>query len=149
MRILLLAPSGAFAEALAALALGEDNRQDQTVVVFATSTDASGATQEIRLGPKAAPSSGQLARALNSSVIGRNAKRLSPLDGGHRFARVASRSMAFRSAAETSDVIIGLERDSILAAWTALNRWASPYSRAVYGLAPGAAVLASMRSASN
>lgn len=146
MRILLLAPSGAFAETLTTLGLADEDSQDQAIVVFATSTDAPGATQEIRLGTKAEPSSGRVARALNSSVIGRNAKRLSPLDGGRRFARVASQSVAFQDAAKTADVIIALERDSILAAWTALNRWASSHTRAAYGLAPGAAVLASIRS---
>lgn len=145
MRVLILAPSGTFAEALTSLALAQEGGQDQTVVVFATSTDASGAVHEIRLGAKAAPARGRVARALNNSVIGRNVKRLSPLDGGRRFARVARQSVSFREAAETADVIIALERDSILAAWNALNRWASPSVRVVYGLAPGAAVLASIR----
>ncbi|MGM7672160.1 hypothetical protein [Microbacterium sp. A93] len=145
MRVLLLAPSGAFAEALTTLGLTQDDSPDQTTIVFATSTDAPGAAQEIRLGPNAGPSSGQVARALNSSVVGRNVKRLSPLDGGRRFARAARQSVPLREAAETADVIIALERDSILAAWTLLDRWASTSTRAVYGLAPGAAVLASMR----
>lgn len=149
MRILLLAPSGAIAEALTALGLTEEDGPDQALAVVATSNDASGVTQEIRLGMKACPAKGPLAQSLNRSVVGRNLKRLTPLDGGHRFARASRQNKLFREAAMAADLIIALERDSIFAAWIALQRWASPNARAVYGLAPGVALLSAMRTNGN
>ncbi|MEV8172862.1 hypothetical protein [Microbacterium sp. NPDC077486] len=145
MNIMLLSPSGSFASALESLPL--DGERDHVALVTATASDSEAATTLIRLGAAALPARSRLARALERSVIGRNIKRLSPLDGGWRFASAARRSTELRRAAAEADLIIALERDSALAAWQVLHRWARPGARGLSGLASGRALLTSRRGA--
>ncbi|MEZ7754633.1 hypothetical protein O5Y58_03860 [Microbacterium paraoxydans] len=145
MNILLLSPGGAFASALESLPLDRD--RDRVTLVTAVASDAQDASPLIRLGAAALPSRSRLARALESSVIGRNIKRLSPLDGSRRFAAAARRSAELRRAVAQADLIVALERDSVLAAWKALHGWAPAGTRGVFGLAPARALLTSRRRA--
>ncbi|MFC7790063.1 hypothetical protein ACU045_13895 [Microbacterium sp. MAHUQ-60] len=145
MKIMLLSPSGAFAAAMESLADGESTYS--TVLVAAHAVDLPTDATLIRLGDTALAPEGRLLKALDRTMIGRNIKRLPPLDGGHRFAARARRSHEFRSAAAEADLIVALERDAVLAAWTALRSWSKPHARGVFGLAPARAVLAALRAA--
>lgn len=140
MRLLLIAPSGAVAAALDSLQISRDDHVD---VVTATTSDADGT--RIVLGPSALPSKGRVAAVLQRSVIGRNLLRLTPLDGGRRFAKAANRSRDFQASAAEADLIVALERDAILTAWKALRSSTRPGARGVHGLAPARALLAASR----
>jgi hypothetical protein len=145
MKIMLLSPSGAFAAAMESLADGEPT--DSMVLVAAREVDQPTDATRIRLGDTAFAPESPLLKALDQTMIGRNIKRLPPLDRGHRFAARARRSHEFRSAAAEADLIVALERDAVLAAWTALRSWSKPHARGVFGLAPARAVLAALRAA--
>lgn len=143
MRLLVIAPSGAVAAALDSLQIRSDDHVD---VVTATSCDAQGSSvAQIELGPSALPSRGRMATALQRSVIGRNILRLTPLDGGRRFAKAARRNRDFQTSTAEADLIVALERDGILTAWKALRASARPGVRGVHGLAPARALLAAGR----
>lgn len=148
MNVILLSPSGAFASALESLGL--DDAEDRITVVYAVTNDASADSyaEAIRLGPAALPPRGSFMATLNRSALGRNLKRILPLDGGRRFATRARKDRRFRTAAADADLIVALERDAVLAAWTGLHRWALRPSRGVFGLAPARALLEGMRNAS-
>lgn len=143
MKILLLSPTGSFAAALDSLNLVAP--RESAVGVTAVSADSGADLELIALGGAALPPRGRLAAGLGSSVVGRNLRRLTPLDGGRRFAASAGRSSVLRAAAAESDLIVALERDAVLAAWTALRNWSRPEARGVFGLAPARAVLATHR----
>ncbi|MEJ1087403.1 hypothetical protein WDU99_03625 [Microbacterium sp. Mu-80] len=148
MNILLFSQTGAFTAALESLQI--DLVCDQATLVTATATDVDAAMPTtITLGAKALPARGRMSVALDRSVIGRNVKRLTPLDGGRRFTRAARRNADLRRAASNADLIVALERDTVLAAWTALHKWSRPGTRGVYGLAPARALLTSRRSRSD
>lgn len=144
MRIVLLAPSGAIAESIRSLELGREELLHTTI--FAASTvDLPDPGSIILLGSPSAAADGLIARYLEGSVIGRNLKRISPLDDGRRFARAARKNKQFRDAMASADLIVALERDAILAGWTGLRQWGSEHARGVYGVAPGRAVLTELR----
>lgn len=143
MRILLLSPTGSFANAIDSLKITESS--DTANGVSAIASDADDSLTVLRLGDRALPPQNRLSALLDRSVVGRNLKRLTRLDGGLRFAASARRSPAFRAAVQEADLIVALERDAVLAGWTALRRWAKPTTRGVFGLAPARALLASRR----
>lgn len=147
MNIVLLSPSGRFANALETLQL--DEIRDHCILVCAVADDSDGALTRVRLGSRALPPRGALWSAFDRSVVGRNAKRLLPIDGGRRFAARARRSSEFRTAAGAADMLIALERDAVLATWTALQRWAPATADGVYGLAAGRALLGVRRVAAS
>ncbi|MFJ4224653.1 hypothetical protein [Microbacterium sp. NPDC089695] len=143
MKILLLSPAGSFATSLDSL--GIDGSADSATGVSASGSDADLEFPVLRLGAGALPRRNRLSATLERSVIGRTAKRLTPLDGGFRFAAAARRNPAFRAAVADADLIVALERDAVLAAWTALRRWGRTGARGVFGLAPARALLTSQR----
>lgn len=145
MKILLLSPAGSFASSVDSL--GIDGSIDQATGVSASANDADSSLHLIRLGTRAHPSRSRLASALDGSLVGRNIKRLTPLDGGLRFASAARRSTEFQQAVREADLIVALERDAVLAAWSALRRWGRSDARGVFGLAPARALLTSHRAA--
>lgn len=145
MNILLFSQGGAFTASLESLQI--NLMHDRATLVTAMTTDVDEATlTTIYLGARALPARGRTSAALDGSVIGRNIKRLTPLDGGRRFARAARRSADLRHAVANADLIVALERDTVLAAWTALHKWSRPGTRGVFGLAPARALLTSQRS---
>ena len=145
MRIVLLTPSGSVADGVRSLELSPDELLHTTIIAVSTVDHVPVPATIVSLGPTSASADARIARYLERSVIGRNLKRLSPMDNGRRFARAARKDKRFRDAVASADLIIALERDAILAAWTGLRRWSSDRSRGVYGLAPRRAVLTELR----
>lgn len=143
MKILLLSPAGSFATSVDSLKI--DGVIDEATGVSATATDAGAALVVLRLGSRALPPRNRVSSLLEGSVVGRNLKRLTPLDGGLRFAAAARKNPEFRTAVREADLIVALERDAVLTAWTALRRWGRPDARGVFGLAPARALLTSDR----
>ena len=143
MIVLLIAPNGSVASAIESLPLPADGAHE-VIVVAAESTDHPGSTT-VLLGADSLPGRGRFARALAQSVVGRNLQRLTPADGGRRFYRAARKKHEFRSAARRADLIVALERDGILTAWSALHKDALPTARGVYGIAPATALLKASR----
>lgn len=139
MNVVLITPSGA-AE-VAVERLGLSGGADDVTIVSASPADAAagGKLSHLRL-PEAMPGSSGLARRLRRSAIGRNLIRLSPWDDGRRLAAAARRSDRFRTAAAEADLIVALDRDAILTAWTAARRWARPDAHVVFGAAPAEAL---------
>lgn len=143
MKILLLSPAGSFASSIESLKV--DGSIDRATGVSASGSDAGGAIEVLELGARSLPPRHRVAALLDRSVIGRNVKRLTPLDGGLRFAAAARRHPQFRTAVREADLIVALERDAVLAGWTALRRWGRPEARGVFGLAPARALLTADR----
>jgi hypothetical protein len=149
VNIVLLAPSGTVAPALDRLSLAEPGPGESVAVVTASARDAAGdgPVTTIRLGLTRSTAGARATSVLSGSAAGRNLLRLTPLDGGRRFAAAARRSPAFRTAIQDADLIVVLERDGILAGWRAARRWAKPTARAVFGPAPAEALLTEARAA--
>lgn len=143
MKILLLSPTGSFAASIDSLKVDESG--DEATGVSATANDGGPAFAVVRLGPRALAPQNRIASLMEGSVLGRTVKRLTPYDGGFRFAAAARRNPAFRAAVRDADLIVALERDAVLASWTALRRWGRPGARGVFGLAPARALLTSHR----
>jgi hypothetical protein len=144
MIVLLHSPSGSFEAALDSLPLVSG--RDSVILVSAVDGDATVDRDAVVLGSGALPPRGRLMSALEKSAIGRNLKRILPWDGGRRFATRARRDPAFRAAVAKADLIVALERDAVLAAWSGLRRWAPSQAQGVFGVAPARALLTSRAS---
>lgn len=132
MKIVFIAPSGGFASGLARLPL---RSADHITFVTRDAPD----TEEgevLILKPTAAAVTAAAQRVLGRSVLGRNLLRVSPFDAGRRFWAAARRDESFRAVAEAADVIVALERDAILTAWSATHSYAPTATDGVYGIAP-------------
>lgn len=139
MRIVLIAPSGSVARALKQL--DADAEANEIIVVSRASSDAD--IPSIRLSPRFQGATRRLEGLLSGSALGRTVQRLSPLDAGTRFAGAARRSAALKECVMSADLVVVLERDGILAGWRAAKNWAPAHARAVYGVAPAQAIVAS------
>lgn len=142
MKIALLAPSGTAAAALERLL--EVAQEDDEFILIGAVTAASPGPDIVRVGADGLPPRNAITRALSRSAVGRNLLRLTPWDGGRRFARAVGRGQA-RAALQHSDLVVALERDGILAAWRA-GRGRSPAPRALYGIAAARAMVSRDRS---
>ncbi len=83
----------------------------------------------------------RLMSVLAKTAVGRNALRLSPLDGGRRMWRAIRRDPLATAALANADLIVAAERDAILSVWTAVRSVARPECAAVYGMPAGRAII--------
>ena len=143
MKVALLAPSGTVAAALERL-LEVAQDEDEFILISAAQATPAG-IDVVRVGSDGLPPRNAITRALSRSAVGRNLLRLTPWDGGRRFARAVGRDQRARASVQRSDLVVALERDSILAAWRA-GRGRSPSPRAVYGVAAARAMVSRERS---
>lgn len=141
MNIVLVAPSGGFASALARIPVGPD---DRVVLVTRDAPDADDGDILV-LKPAAASLTAAGQRMLGRSVLGRNLLRISPLDAGRRFWAAARKDLRFHQAARAADVLVALERDAILTAWSATHAYAAASADGVYGIAPAQAAVTRRR----
>lgn len=139
MKIVLISASGAVEVAVERLEV------DQITVVSAAPADVSDSSiDRIQLiGAERKPT--RLGLRLRRGAIGRNVLRLSPWDEGRRLAATARKNQQFQAVVSDADMIVALDRDAILTAWTAARRWASPDAHVVFGIAPAEALLAADR----
>lgn len=141
MKIVLIAPSGAVTSALEQLGTVTDS--DEIIVVSRNAPDAH--LRSIKVTPSFHGATARAESLLGGSVLGRNVLRLSPFDAGRRFAGAALKSPELRTHVASTDILVVLERDGILAGWRAAKRWASDRARAVYGVPPAQAIIAELR----
>lgn len=141
MRIVLLAPGGDVGDARSRSTWKDTHVQ----IISAVAASRGVENDSIDIGPVGAPSrGGRLSRALAGSAIGRNLLRLTPWDGGRRFARAVRRDATASETLRAADLVVALERDAVLAAWNASHRGPHP-PRAVFGLAAADAALVRLR----
>lgn len=141
MRIVLFSVGDSFTTAIESLDL--DLASAHVSVVSATAAHPDERVKSIVLGPRALSPQGRLDTFFERSPAGRNLRRLTPFDGGRRYASAVRRNPGVREAAQDANLLVALERDTALAAWIALHRWAPASGHGVYGIAPARALLAS------
>lgn len=83
---------------------------------------------------------GRLFASLDRSVVGRTLVRLSPADGGSMLLRRIRRSASAMAALRSADVVVACHRDSVLTAWTIVQKRADA-ALGLYGVAAGLAEL--------
>jgi hypothetical protein len=143
VNLVIIAPSGAARSAIARLAMAD---ADSVTVVSSAPTDVeSSGVRSLVFSAGLGRTGGTVMRLLSRSVLGRNLARLTPLDGGHRLARVALRDNALKDAIRVADLVAVLERDGILTGWKAHRRWARDETPVVFGAAPAEASLLTLR----
>ena len=147
MNTVVICPSGGVSQVLERLALpGPEGAGDTTVISWNDADVRSDARLRLfTLGRPLGAVAQRATRALSSSVVGRNILRLTPWDGGRRLARAARHDAGVRSACADASLIVAVERDGILTAWTAARRWAQPSATVVYGVAAADALLKQAR----
>lgn len=143
MRILVICPSGAVESAIRRMVQSGDGVQNLTIVSGAPlDIEPRNSVEELRLAVPRNDVTARWTRRLGATALGRNALRLTPLDGGRRFAAAFRRRTDTRLAAAQADLIVVLERDGILAGWQAAHRWAAPATGVVFGLPAAESVIA-------
>ncbi len=147
MNTVVICPSGVVSQVLARLALPGPEGAGTTTVVSSKAADVrpEAGLQVLTMGRPLGKAAERATRALSGSVVGRNILRLTPWDGGRRLARAARRDTRVRAACSGADLIVAVERDGILTAWTAARRWAEPSASVVYGVAAADALLRQAR----